>query len=187
MNEIEKWTVLQSEYIYKSSFGNLRCDKCSIPKGLVIDRYYVNEYPDWVSVVALTDMRELILVRQYRHGAGGIFTEVPSGCMEQGEDGLTAAMRELREETGYGAEASPVLLGDYYSNPANCNNRVQLYMVYGAQPAYSRNQDAGEDIEVLRYPFDDIDILIDEGIITNVLAVTAIRLAQKYDSRLTDC
>lgn len=184
MKEIKKWTVLQSEYIYKSPFGNLRIDRCSLPKGLIIDRYYVNEYPNWVSTVALTKDRELVLVKQYRHGAGDVFTEVPSGCIEQGEDGQTAAMRELREETGYGADTLPVLLGDYYANPANSDNRVQIYMIYEARPLYNRHQDAGEDIEVLKYSFDDIDRLIDQGVITSVLAVTAIRMAQRHDSRL---
>ena len=51
---MEKWKTLKSEYIHKSSFGNIRKDICELPNGIIIDDYVVNEYPDWVNAVVIT-------------------------------------------------------------------------------------------------------------------------------------
>lgn len=59
-----KWNTIDSEYLYKSLFGNLRKDKCELPNGLVIDEYYVNEYSDWVNAIVITKENKVVLVEQ---------------------------------------------------------------------------------------------------------------------------
>lgn len=76
---MDKWTTLKSDYLYKSKFGNVRIDKCLLPNDVIIESYKVNEYIDWVNCVAVTDTNQVILVRQYRHGAGDFFYEIPAG------------------------------------------------------------------------------------------------------------
>lgn len=57
-----------------------------------------------VGVLALTAAREVVLVRQFRPGPGVLLDELPGGYVEDGEEVLVAAARELREETGYAGE-----------------------------------------------------------------------------------
>jgi ADP-ribose pyrophosphatase len=57
--------------------------------------------PDCVAVLAVTPDDEVLLVRQYRPGPGRLLDELPGGLIDPGEDPLTAAARELLEETGY--------------------------------------------------------------------------------------
>ena len=76
------WTVLESRYVFKDKWISVRADKCRMPGGRIVEPYYVLEYPDWVHVVALTKNREVVLVRQYRHGIQKTVLEVPSGCIE---------------------------------------------------------------------------------------------------------
>jgi ADP-ribose pyrophosphatase len=61
---------------------------------------------DIVAVLAVTTEDEIILVRQYRPGPGLVLREIPGGLVDEGETPLAAAIRELREETGYEGEAT---------------------------------------------------------------------------------
>ncbi|HZM77488.1 MAG TPA: NUDIX hydrolase [Candidatus Limnocylindrales bacterium] len=54
-----------------------------------------------VAVVAVTEANEFVMVRQFRPGPGRVLLELPGGKVNDGEDPLKAAARELREETGY--------------------------------------------------------------------------------------
>ena len=57
---------------------------------------------DWVVIVAETPEKELVMIRQFRHGSGRIELEVPGGCIDRADsDPLEAAQRELLEETGF--------------------------------------------------------------------------------------
>jgi ADP-ribose pyrophosphatase len=87
--------------------------------------------PDWVTVVPVLPGAEgeerLLMVRQYRHGAGIITTEFPAGLVDPGEEPLAAAARELEEETGYRA-GRMTLLGRVSPNPAFMTNWFSTYL-----------------------------------------------------------
>lgn len=63
--------------------------------------FYKISAPDNVIVLALTEQKEIVLVRQFRPALGRQTLELPAGAMEEGEAPAAAAVRELREETGY--------------------------------------------------------------------------------------
>jgi 8-oxo-dGTP pyrophosphatase MutT (NUDIX family) len=126
-----------------------------MPSGQLIEPYHVLEYPDWINVVALTTDLEIVLVRQYRHGAGQVLDELPSGVIERSDRSpQEAASRELREETGFSGDRF-IPVGQYSPNPANHSNicytffAPQVSLVGAAQP------DATEDLEVVILPFKD--------------------------------
>jgi len=97
------WNVLESRYISREPWHTVREEKVQLPNGNIIPNYYVLEYPDWVSVIALTKEKKMVLIQQYRHARGGVFYEIPAGTSESGDASmLHAAKRELMEETGYG-------------------------------------------------------------------------------------
>jgi len=98
---MDKWKLLSSAYICKEPWATLRRDTCELPDGRINDHYYVLEYPDWVNMIGITEQNELLVIKQYRHGAGIIALEIPAGTTEAGEDPKNAAVREMLEETGY--------------------------------------------------------------------------------------
>lgn len=131
--------------------------------------FYRVDSVDWVQVVALTAADEVVLVRQWRHGAGAPVLEVPSGMVDPGEDPADAARRELAEETGYRA-ARWRSLGSVNPNPALFRNRLHTFVAEGCAPAGGQETDPHEEIAVELVPRAAIPDLLRGGRIDHALA-----------------
>jgi 8-oxo-dGTP pyrophosphatase MutT (NUDIX family) len=135
---------------------------------------------DWVNIVALTPEEQVVLVRQFRHGVREFTLEIPGGMVDRGETPAQAAVRELREESGY-AGGEPVLLGVVAPNPAFLNNLCYTYLLENCRRIGEPELDRGEDLEVLTRPLCDIPGIIASGAIDHALVVCAFWwLAQKH-------
>lgn len=115
----------------------------------------VLELPDWVDVIALTPDDRVVLVDQYRHGAGQVRTEFPAGTVDGGEAPLAAAQRELLEETGY-ASGCWHLIGTAAVYPAAQSNRIHCFVAVDARKTAEPAPDAAEIIHVRELPFADL-------------------------------
>jgi ADP-ribose pyrophosphatase len=95
--------------------------------------YYSLQMLDYVSVIAFTDQRELVLVRQYRPAVERFTLELPSGHVEPGESPEQSARRELAEECGLDA---PQLerLGTLISDTGRNENRLWCYLAARVTP-----------------------------------------------------
>lgn len=133
----------------------------------------VLETPDWVNVVAYTRERRLVLVRQYRFGVGAVTTEVPGGVIDRGEGHHAAAIRELREETGYTAPRW-TYLGSVQANPAFQTNRCHHWLAEDAEATHAPEPDPGEDLRVLTATEDEARALVCSGEIAHSLVVSAL-------------
>ena len=141
----------------------------------------VLETPDWVNVIALTkDAHDIVIVKQYRFGSGGHTIEIPGGMIDDGEEPLVAAQRELREETGYVAERW-TRLNPVAPNPAFIDNHCHHFLAEDAVPCEAQDLDAGEDIVVTTMTQAEAVEAIHSGDISHALVITA--LAQVLDLR----
>ena len=181
-----KWRVLSSETLVKDRWIDLRADRCLSPEGREISPYYVLDYPDWVHVVALTPDDRVVLVRQYRHGAGAFFLEPPGGIVDVADrDAEVAGRRELLEETGYGARHWQGV-GVFHANPATQTNRVHVFLAKNAAPAGDRALDAGEEgLTVHLLPVSDVLAGLAGGLIGQSLHVSALLLGLAAAGRIS--
>jgi len=149
---LKPWVVEESRITYEDQWLKVRTDRCINQSGKVVDPFHVLEYPEWVNVVALTAAGEIVLVRQYRHGVKQILLEIPAGIVDPEDTPASAALRELREETGYAAEQLH-LVGSMDANPATQTNRSWSFLATGATKVGRQRLDDTEDIEVSLEPF----------------------------------
>ncbi|HHE32196.1 MAG TPA: NUDIX hydrolase [Chlorobaculum parvum] len=167
-NDPPAWETLDSHYLYRRPWLTLRQDKVRLSNGRTIDDYYVQEFPPWVNVLAITKKRKAVLIRQYRHGIGSVDYELPAGVCEPDESPLEAAQRELLEETGYSGGAwSPLMT--LSPNPALQNNLSYSFLAEGVTCSASQQLDPTEEITVHEVPLDDLRNLIFDGDIIQAL------------------
>lgn len=130
--------------------------------------------PDWCNVVPLTDDGQVVLIRQHRWGVDAPVLEIPGGMVDEGEDPAVAALRELREETGYGG-GELIELGWVFPNPAIQDNRCFLYAVRGARVIGERHLDPGEDIAIELRAASELPDLVASEAFPHALAVVSVQ------------
>ena len=113
-----------------------------------------------VAVVAVDADGSVVLVRQQRPAVGGPVLALPAGLLDPGEHPLTAAQRELREETGlHGGEW--VEVASVFSSPGFTDERIHVFVATGLEEG-DDDPDPGEDVEIVRVPQRDLPGLVDE-------------------------
>jgi ADP-ribose pyrophosphatase len=166
------WKLLSSRLNEAFRIFNLRTDRACSPRTHKAHDFYILESTDWVNVIPVTSGREIVLIRQYRHGTREVTLEIPGGIVEPSNTPEEAARRELREETGY-REAEIILLGSVHPNPAFLTNRCYTYVAKDVERVQEQAQDEKEDIEVVVRPLSEVPRLIREGEITHALVLAA--------------
>lgn len=169
-----KWKVLSSEYLFNDLWFKVRKEKCETPDGRIVDPYYVYDFPDWVTAVALTEDGKVILERQYRHALGTVDLEIPGGCIDDTDkDPQEAIARELMEETGY-SFSSYEYLGKTSANPSTNSNIMHMFLAKGGKKIASQSLDPNEDIEISLVTIDELKQLMRENKIIQSMHMTCI-------------
>jgi ADP-ribose pyrophosphatase len=91
-----------------------------LPDGREVEDYLQFRTPDFVVMVAVTEDGRIICERQYKHGPRRCILSLPAGAIEEGEDPLAAAQRELLEETGYASDEWQFLSSRVLQANAGC-------------------------------------------------------------------
>ncbi|MGV8074316.1 MAG: NUDIX hydrolase [Syntrophobacteraceae bacterium] len=179
-NEQIVWKCFQTAEGPDLGVFRVRFDWAKNPRNSFTLKATVLEAPDWVTVVALTRNDMVVVVRQYRFGTQKETTEIPAGIIELGESSQEAAIRELREETGY-SSTEWEYLGYVEPNPAFLNNRCHHWLARNAKQVSRPELDEGENLFFSEMNLDELRREIKEGRLRNSLALTA--LAHVFDLR----
>jgi 8-oxo-dGTP pyrophosphatase MutT (NUDIX family) len=136
--------------------------------GVDLRPVYTLEHPDWCNVIAITEDERIVLVRQLRFGTRETSLELPGGMIDAGEDPAAAALRELREETGFEAARAELLVVTH-PNPSFQKNKLHSFVARGARLAGATKFDEHEECETVLAPLSDVARMLDEGEIVHAL------------------
>jgi 8-oxo-dGTP pyrophosphatase MutT (NUDIX family) len=154
--------------VMKLMTSKVHSDRTGIEKD-----FFKLDFPRWVNIVACTERKEIVLIRQYRFGSDRIELEIPGGAVNDGEPPLEAGLRELLEETGYAGDNGRII-GKVCPNPAIQDNFCYTVLVENVKKVAEPTLDEMEDIEVLTLSEDATFALIHNGTINHGLVLNGL-------------
>ncbi len=123
----------------------------------------------------LTDDGNVLLIRQYRHAAGGYIYEIPAGKIDPGEDPLACAAREVEEEIGRRASSLAPMLS-FYTTPGFTDEVIHLFLATGLTPG-AQNLEHDEVLDVVEMPLEQAMRHIADGIIRDAKTIIGLQAA----------
>jgi ADP-ribose pyrophosphatase len=117
------------------------------------------DHPGSTAIVAIHD-GAVVLVRQLREPAQNPLLELPAGTLEDGEEPLASAQRELAEEVGLRGGRWR-RLGGFWTSPGFVREYMHVFVAEELEPGKPDTED-GEEVEVVRWPVAEIAARIDE-------------------------
>jgi len=169
---------IDSTPVFDGKLLKVRLDRVRLPSGHKATREYV-VHQGAVVVIPVLDSGELIFERQYRYPLQRTLLELPAGKIDPGEEILQTGMRELREETGYGADEWRYL-GVMHPCVGYSNERIEIFLARGLRlDAGGQQLDHGELLDLLTLSLDDAVQAVRDGEITDAKTITALFWAEK--------
>jgi ADP-ribose pyrophosphatase len=177
---IKPWKVLDSIHLR----DHIRLDRCELPNGQILEGT-VLEFGAWATVLALTRKQDVVLIRQYRHGAQKVIVELPGGAMDrEDESPLAGARCELLEETGYTSDRF-IQVGCVSPNPANQTNLIYSFLALDAEKVADQHLDKTEEIDVFLRPLDEVMAMAKSGELLQSMQVSAVFFTLAYLDRIS--
>lgn len=148
--------------IYTGKVITLNVDTVQLPNGVTVDLETIR-HPGAAAVVPVKDDGTVVLIRQFRHAAGGFIYEIPAGKLAPGEDPLHCAARELEEEVGYRASTFE-LLSSIFTAPGFADEVIHVYKATGLTKG-RQHLDRDEVLDVIEMPLSEAITKIEDGTI----------------------
>jgi len=182
------WEVLSSRpLVSRPPWLRLWEEDVRLPNGEVIEAYLCGQSRDYAAVFALMEDGTVPLVSQYKHGKGAVSLDLPAGYLDTADESpLTAARRELEEETGVTAPAWQSL-GGLVLDSNRGNTRCYLFLARRAVRAGSPHLDTTEELTVSFHSPSELLHLVLSGRIDSIGSVAGILLALRLLEGVEEC
>jgi 8-oxo-dGTP pyrophosphatase MutT (NUDIX family) len=173
----EPWQVLASvTLIERPPWLTVWEEHVALPGGHEIRDFLRCTGRDYAVVFALMEDGTVPMVQQYKHGIGRISVDLPAGYLDAGEDPLSAAQRELREETGVVAPQWRSL-GDMVIDTNRGDTAAHLFVAFGGRRVAEQELDESEAIAVSFHTPEALGAMVFSGEIRTLATVAGIMTA----------
>lgn len=166
--------VLSSREVYNGPAFRVTADEVLEPSGVRTRRDIVR-HSGSVVILAVEESGadpRVLLERQYRHAARQLLWELPAGRIDEGENDLRAAKRELLEETGYTAKNWRRIMR-FYASPGFLAETMNLFLALGLRPGKAQPE-ADEVIQIRIVPLSTAVRMVMRGTIKDAKTIAAI-------------
>jgi ADP-ribose diphosphatase len=163
---------MSTRHIYKGKVVTLNVDTVTLPNGVTVDLEVVR-HPGASAIVPLKADGTVVLIRQFRHAAGGFIYEIPAGKLSPGEESLACAARELEEEIGYRAGTFE-LLSSIFTAPGFTDEVIHIYKATGLTKG-RQQLDRDEVLEVVEMPIPEAIGMIRTGAIRDAKTIVGLQ------------
>lgn len=175
---LEKNAKTTREVIYTGKIISLRKDIFQIENSSP-HQFDIVLHPGAVGILPINEKGNLLLVKQWRRAAEKILLEIPAGTLEDSEDPLECAKRELQEETGFKGDIF-ISLGGFYTAPGYCNEYLYLFVAKDLSPS-PLPPDEHELIDVVELGLTEALDMIYEHKIEDVKTIAGILQYKNYE------
>jgi ADP-ribose diphosphatase len=158
--------------IYSGKVITLKIDTVTLPNGVTVDLEVVR-HPGAAAVVPLKENGTVVLIKQFRHAAGGFIYEIPAGKLHPGEDPKDCAARELEEEVGYQAGKLD-LLSSIFTAPGFTDEVIHIYKATGLTKG-RQQLDRDEVLEIVEVSLQEAIEMIDKGTIRDAKTMVGLQ------------
>jgi ADP-ribose diphosphatase len=135
-----------------------------------------------VLIVPMLDSETVLLVREYAAGLHRYELGLPKGKIDEGEDAMLAANRELKEEIGYGA-AKLRHLHTVSVAPSYLEHTIEIILAEDLYPEKLKG-DEPEELEVVPWNINQIDLLLASGECSEARSIAALYMTAEYIRRI---
>jgi ADP-ribose pyrophosphatase len=176
--------LISSAVVYQGPLFRVLHDKLIEPGGKPSERDIIRHNGS-VVILAIDSSKSkknpwIVIERQYRHAANQFLWELPAGKLEEGEDPLAGAQRELAEETGYHAKKWKPLV-EYFASPGFLGESMKVFLAEGLQAGDAHPED-DEEIEFRLVKLSEILKMIEKGAILDGKTLTSVLLYARLAS-----
>ena len=168
---------LSSKTVFDGKLLHVTYDTVQVENGNESWREVVR-HPGAVAILAVLPDGKIIMERQYRYAIGDTLLEIPAGKLDEGEEPLAAAKRELHEETGYGAEHWKKL-GSIVTSPGFCDEVIHIFLATGLEKG-EQQLDEDEFVEVLACSLEELETKIATGELFDAKTIAGLMMAKPY-------
>jgi len=168
-----KWETLASENVLETPYYAITRDRVRRPKGEPFDYFVMRPHRYAAGVIPIDEQGRVLLVHQWRHPAQTMQWEIPAGAVDGSETPKVAALRELREETGY--EAS--VIEPLYAYHPSIGTSTQIFHLFVARDL--KQVGVHDPVEIHETRFFDrrgLESMIDNGQTADGMTLTALLL-----------
>ncbi|HYD35823.1 MAG TPA: NUDIX hydrolase [Vitreimonas sp.] len=185
MTQHAKWKIINQQDVSPSPWFPIVKDEVELPNGKRVE-YFRSQLANVAMVIAITKQKEVVFVRQYKHGIGEVCIELPAGRIEVGQTPRAAALHELQQETGVSiAETQLIEVVELWTEPSKSQVRVYGFLVTEVEITDAQNLEETEDIEVIKVPLHELsNFLLTEVHASDTMAL--LLLAQQKWPELFD-